>query len=307
MSNTLLELKGTQEFLGKEIPVIYGGFGSNQKVVLAKTIAEIHGMETKHVNELINRSINRFKEGIDLLDLKVVVQNDHNLLRDFGFTQMQISKANNIYLLSERGYAKLIKIMDSDLAWEIHDQLMDEYFSMREIIESDEQLKAKLLLKIYNGGQQGVLASKQLTDIEVGKATKPLLETIEQQQPAMDYVEAVSACQDSILVREVAKLCYTENKIEISQNKLYNILRHWGWVFLKTTEPKQKALDNGCLEVETKWIKTPYGEKETWTTLVKPKGQIYIVQKLSKMTIEEINKINKEINSKRQKFNTYKE
>ncbi len=130
--NVNLEVKGTQEFLGKEIPVIYGGFGSNQKVVLAKTIAEIHGMETKHVNELINRSINRFKEGIDLLDLKVVVQNDHNLLKDFGFTQMQISKANNIYLLSERGYAKLIKIMDSDLAWEIHDQLMDEYFSMRE-------------------------------------------------------------------------------------------------------------------------------------------------------------------------------
>ena len=130
--NVNLEVKGTQEFLGKEIPVIYGGFGSNQKVVLAKTIAEIHRMETKHVNELINRSINRFKEGIDLLDLKVVVQNDHNLLKDFGFTQMQISKANNIYLLSERGYAKLIKIMDSDLAWDIHDQLMEEYFSMRE-------------------------------------------------------------------------------------------------------------------------------------------------------------------------------
>ena len=130
--NANLEVRGTQEFLGKEIPVIYGGFGSNQKVVLAKTIAEIHGMETKHVNELINRSVHRFKEGVDLLDLKVVVQNDHNLLKDFGFTQMQISKANNIYLLSERGYAKLIKIMDSDLAWDIHDQLMEEYFSMRE-------------------------------------------------------------------------------------------------------------------------------------------------------------------------------
>lgn len=285
--------------MGKEIPVIYGGFGSNQKVVLAKTVAEIHQVENKYINQVINRNIQRFKEGIDLLDLKVVAESNHNLFKDFGFTQMQISKAKNIYLLSERGYAKLIKIMDSDLAWEIHDQLMDEYFSMREIINSDEQLKAKLLLEIYNGGQQGVLASRQLTDIEVAEATKPLLETIEQQQPAVDYVDAVSACQDSILVREVAKLCYTENKIEISQNKLYNILRHWGWVFLKSTEPKQKALDNGYLEVETKWIKTPYGEKETWTTLVKPKGQIYIVQKLSKMTLEEINEINKEMNAKR--------
>lgn len=127
-----LEVKGTQEFLGKEIPVIYGGFGSNQKVVLAKTIAEIHEEEVKVTNQRINMNRNRFKDGVDLIDLKEVNQIDHNLLKDFGFTQMQISKANNIYLLSERGYAKLIKIMDSDLAWEIHDQLMDEYFSMRE-------------------------------------------------------------------------------------------------------------------------------------------------------------------------------
>lgn len=32
---------------------------------------------------------------------------------------MQIAKSKNIYLLSERGYAKLIKIMDTDLAWEM--------------------------------------------------------------------------------------------------------------------------------------------------------------------------------------------
>lgn len=128
-----LEIKGTQEFLGKQIPVVYGGFGSNQKVVLAKTIAEIHGMEVKHVNEDINNYRNRFKDGIDVIDLKSVVGiDDHENLKKLGFSQNSINRSKNIYLLSERGYAKLIKIMDSDLAWEIHDQLMDEYFSMRE-------------------------------------------------------------------------------------------------------------------------------------------------------------------------------
>lgn len=292
----LLDIQGTQNFMGKEIPVVLGGFGEDKKVILAKTVAELHDMKIGNVNQRINDNISRFKEGVDIIDL-----NTSDVFKEFiSIHNLKPSnRTKNVYLLSERGYAKLIKIMDNDLAWEIHDQLIDEYFTMREIIKSDERLKAKLLLEIYNGGQQGVLASKQLTEIEVAEATKPLLETIEQQQPAVDYVDAVSACQDSILVREVAKLCYTENKIEISQNKLYNILRHWGWVFLKSTEPKQKALDNGYLEVETKWVKTPYGEKETWTTLVKPKGQIYIVQKLSKMTVEEINEINKEINAKR--------
>ena len=129
--NVNLEVKGTQEFLGKEIPVIYGGFGSNQKVVLAKTIAEIHKTDLKVINQNINRNIRRFRDGIDLIDLKNSVTVGDSLL-DLGFTKQSIANSSNIYLLSERGYAKLIKIMDSDLAWEIHDQLMDEYFSMRE-------------------------------------------------------------------------------------------------------------------------------------------------------------------------------
>ena len=127
--NVNLEVKGTQEFLGKEIPVIYGGFGKGQKVVLAKTIAEIHEMNVGNVNQRINENRNRFKDGIDVIDL-----NTSDVFRDFieKHNLKSSNRTKNIYLLSERGYAKLIKIMDSDLAWEIHEQLVDEYFSMRE-------------------------------------------------------------------------------------------------------------------------------------------------------------------------------
>ena len=45
---------------------------------------------------------------------------------------MQIAKANSIYLLSERGYAKLLKILEDDTAWELYDQFVDGYFDMRE-------------------------------------------------------------------------------------------------------------------------------------------------------------------------------
>ena len=55
-----LIIKGIQEFMGKEIPVIEGGFGEGQKVVLAKTIAEIHGVELKEINKLINNNIDEF-------------------------------------------------------------------------------------------------------------------------------------------------------------------------------------------------------------------------------------------------------
>ena len=155
-----LEVKGTQEFLGKEIPVIYGGFGSNQKVVLAKTIAEIHGANVGNINQRINENRNRFKDGIDIIDLKISYTSDVSL--NLGFNQSQINASKNIYLLSERGYAKLIKIMDSDLAWDIHDQLMDEYFSMREEKEQQQRMSMEDII-IYQM-EQSKLMKQQIDE-----------------------------------------------------------------------------------------------------------------------------------------------
>lgn len=47
-----------------------------------------------------------FKDSIDFIDLIVVGQTDYNLLSNLGYSTMEVSKSNHIYLLSERGYAK---------------------------------------------------------------------------------------------------------------------------------------------------------------------------------------------------------
>lgn len=54
-----LQIKGTQNFLGVNIPIIEGGFGENQKVILAKTVAEIHEITVKDINKLINKQHRR--------------------------------------------------------------------------------------------------------------------------------------------------------------------------------------------------------------------------------------------------------
>lgn len=288
-----IKLNGTQEFMGKEIPVVYGGFGDNCKVILAKTIAEIHGMLVGEINRNINNNIKRFKDGVDIVDLKQM--GDAHTFSNLGFTKAQWGNANNIYLLSERGYAKLIKIMDSDLAWEVHDKLVDEYFSMRERLENQvsqlsERDNAILMVMNSSNDVERIGALKHFEDV----VTKPLLETIEEQKPCVDYVEAVSAQKDSILVRHLAKMVYTKGKIEIGEKKLYNVLRHWGWVSKYSTEPMQYALNQGYVEVEVSMINTMYGVKEVKTLLVTPKGQVHTVQKLAKMSIEEVNEIHKQ-------------
>lgn len=130
-----LKVIGTQKIGNFAFVAIEGGFGEGKKAMTVKDIARIHNKEVKHVNELINRNINRFKNGIDLLDLKVVVLNDYNL-EAYGFSKMQVSKSPNLYILSERGYAKLLKILEDDTAWEIYDQLVDNYFNMKATLDT---------------------------------------------------------------------------------------------------------------------------------------------------------------------------
>lgn len=196
-----LKVKGTQDFMGKEIPVVEGGFGESQKVILAKTIAKIHEVELKEINRLINNNIDEFEEKIDILDLKN--NGDYQApLHELGFSNRDISISKNIYLLSEQGYMALVMLMRTEKAKEIRKQLRQEYFAMREIINSDEQLKAKLLLDIYNGGQEGVVASKQLAELE----KKPLLEKIEKDKPKVNYFDDFMNSNGLYTSTQVAKL-----------------------------------------------------------------------------------------------------
>lgn len=195
-----LQVKGTQSFLGKEIPVIEGGFGENQKVMLAKTIAEIHETRLLDVNAKINEHLDEFEIGVDLLDLKNSNENLVPLLNGI-YTKQSIANSKNIYLLSEQGYMLLVGFMKTEKAKEIRKQLRREYFAMREVINSNEQLKAKLLLEIYNGGQEGIIATRELVELE----KKPLLETIETQKPKVKYHDKVLNGDKLVTTTDIAK------------------------------------------------------------------------------------------------------
>jgi hypothetical protein len=115
-----------------EFHSIEGGFGKDKKAMLVKEIAEIHGRELFKVNQLINDNRKRFIDGQDIMDIRA---NTFEVLgQKLGFTKQSFNQSKNVYILSERGYAKLLKIMDDDLAWEKYDQLVDGYFQMRKTV-----------------------------------------------------------------------------------------------------------------------------------------------------------------------------
>ena len=268
-----LKVKGTQDFMGKEIPVVEGGFGEGQKVILAKTIAKIHEVELKEINRLINNNIDEFEERIDILDLKN--NGDYQApLQKLGFSNRDISISKNIYLLSEQGYMALVMLMRTEKAKGIRKQLRQEYFAMREIINSDEQLKAKLLLDIYNGGQEGIVASKELAKLE----KKPLLEKIEKDKPKVNYFDDFMNSNGCYSSTQVAKLFKMS-----SARRLNSILNENRIIFKQGNNWLPYA------NINKEWFKVTVGEKNehNYSQLkFTPKG-IYELSKLLKIEINE--------------------
>ena len=183
-----------KEHVGKiEFTGIEGGFGKDKKAMLVKDIAKIHNQPLKEINRRINDNRKRFKDGIDLIDFL----SGSEPLRKFaaGNGLIGSNRTQHVYLLSERGYAKLLKILDDDKAWDIYDQLVDNYFNMRVAIKSNEPSlvqqrrlsimednaatrKANIMYKIAMAtesetGRQALLAraAKELT----GEMTIPVL------------------------------------------------------------------------------------------------------------------------------------
>jgi Uncharacterized phage-encoded protein len=127
-----LTIFGKTTVCGIEIPKIAGGFGPDKPAMLTNDIAKLHNTELKKVNQDINRNRDKFKDGIDIIDLKNSVTLSDPLLQAGILSKQSIANSANIYLLSARGYTKLLKIFNDDLSWDKHDQVMDEYFEMKE-------------------------------------------------------------------------------------------------------------------------------------------------------------------------------
>lgn len=192
-----LKVIGKQKVGEIQFTGIEGGFGESKKAMLVKDIAEIHGKQIKHINLRINENKSRFKIGIDIIDLK---DSDFAVrLPDLGFSQNSVNASKNIYMLSERGYAKLLKILEDDTAWELYDKLVDGYFSMRQAIkqnapeliknkrleimeENAKTRKAQLLFKIAMETESTAAKERLLADsaeVLIGQKVIPIMKNKE--------------------------------------------------------------------------------------------------------------------------------
>lgn len=121
------------------------------------------------------------------------------------------------------------------------------------------------------------LKEEQQARVEVENQNKVLQAEIVEQKPKVDFADRLLKTKDNILVREFVKVISDEG-YTIGEKKMFKWLRDNKFL-MTNNEPYQKYVDNHTFLVKTGTINTTFGEKQTRTTLITPKGQLYLFGK----------------------------
>lgn len=258
-----IKVLGTQEFFGKNIPIIEGGFSEEQRIMTVQQIAVLHETTSKELNRLITENEREFEEGIDILNL-LKVGTTHQEIKDiFKISLPAVTK--NFFILSEQGYLALIGLMRTERSREIRIKVRREYFTMRELIKDKRMEKGMLLLDIFEGGETAILASRKLVDLEVKKVESEL-------KPKADLLDYLSAKPGCLRFQEMAQLLNMPKTEFESKLKRLRILKPMGCEVYSEYYTTSKYFEKGLSEAYA---------KPTW--YVTQKGSIWLAKKFKTM------------------------
>lgn len=219
-----------------------------EAVVSGRELHEKLGIETRY-NDWIRRMIEYgFVENIDFVALtqkRVTAQGNEIAQQDHV---IKLDMAKEICMIQRNEKGKLFR----------------QYFIQ---IEKD-----------YNSPERTIQRALLYSQAQV----KRLEAKIEEDRPRVSFAETIEKSSDSILVRELSKILANEN-IHIGQNKLYSLLREWGYIFQNSTEPTQKAVQQGLFKINERVTKTVKGDILSRTTMVTGKGQVFLLDKIKRM------------------------
>lgn len=121
-----LKLKGEFKLMDKNFINIGGAFAPGVNTLLVKQLAELHNQNVDEINQIIHDRKKYFKDYKEIVDLKTRPDFLKKLVDNDILDEDYISNENNIYLLSERGYLKLLMALTDDLSWELYEIMLDK-------------------------------------------------------------------------------------------------------------------------------------------------------------------------------------
>ena len=229
----------------------------------SKEVADM--METRHSD--LMRKIDKINK--DFTERKIA-------LSDYWLESSYVDasgKSNKCYEVTKMGCEFLAHKSTGKKGNIFTARYMERFNQMEEALEQISE-KDRLLLKLFSSNPEEVAsAHKQLVELE----TRPLIETIEEQKPLVDFASTVHEAGNAITIGEFAKILREEKGIKIGRNILFQRLREFK-VLDKKNLPYQKFLDKGWFKVIEKTMKVDNDEdfRLYVQTLITGKGQVKV-------------------------------
>ena len=122
-----------------------------KQVMFNSDVAKLYNVETKRINEVIKRNINRFPEEFcfqitdsELRDLILRSQNVTSSWNNYGGTRYLP------YVLTEQGIMMLSGLLKNDIAAKVNVQIIDAFVKMRKYISGNLYLNEKIIVNHEN-------------------------------------------------------------------------------------------------------------------------------------------------------------
>ncbi|MCT4543519.1 MAG: ORF6C domain-containing protein [Vallitalea sp.] len=109
-----------------------------QRVLLTTQLAEGYGASARNIHDNFNNHKLRFQEGKHFYllqgeELKKFLQHDNIGVQN-------PSKTRRLYLWTEKGALHHAKILDTDKAWEVYEELEDTYFRVKKTMSYEDMI-----------------------------------------------------------------------------------------------------------------------------------------------------------------------
>jgi hypothetical protein len=112
------------------------------KVMLDSELAELYQVSTKVFNQAVSRNRNRFPE--DFM-FQLTVEEDQSLRSQIVTSKVgRGGRRYRAYVFTEQGVAMLSSVLNSERAVQVNIAIMRAFVRLREMLESNKELAAKL-------------------------------------------------------------------------------------------------------------------------------------------------------------------
>ncbi|ELU2459070.1 phage antirepressor KilAC domain-containing protein [Escherichia coli] len=246
-----------------EIPVLEW---QGVRVVTTETLARGYGVDEANIRNNLSRNLDRFEEGkhyflltgLKLREFKNRVTGSYSVGKN----------ARSLTLWTERGAARMSKIVDTNEAWAFFEKMEDSYFRQKEQqpVAIPQTLPEALRLAAELAEQKQLLEQKahQLNQQLVAAA------------PKVDFADRVSGAK-GILIGNFAKV------VGLKQNALFAWLRGNGILIAsggRKNVPFQQYINAGYFTVKEVVLDDEDGYQIRLTPQLTGKGQQWLTRKL---------------------------